>query len=276
MTGVRVVWLLAWLVSGAMPDAASTPSQKTVMARAGTVVARYTDELPRLVATETLSQELTPHADNPTGLSATRRLVAEFAWVTLPGEPEAIAFRDVIEVDGQPVGAKRTRLVDLLHGSGGSKWSQALAILEESARHNLLPGSRNFNLPTVVVFFLRPDRQARFSWKRRSQASAPVWELEFRERSRPTMIRTGDGRSIYSRGRVWIEAATGAILRTDLELEFDRVDYTLTTRFERVAAMDLVLPTRLDERYRTPGEVVTGSATYTNYRRFQTGARLVP
>ena len=27
--------------------------------------------------------------------------------------------------------------------------------------------------------------------------------------------------------------------------------------------MDLVLPTRLDERYTTPDEVVTGTATYT-------------
>ena len=42
------------------------------------------------------------------------------------------------------------------------------------------------------------------------------------------------------------------------------------------AAMDLVLPVRLDERYTTPDEIVTGSATYTNYRRFQTGARLIP
>ncbi len=72
---------------------------------------------------------------------------------------------------------------------------------------------------------------------------------------------------------MWIDAATGAILRTELELEFDDVAYTLTTRFERVAAMDLVLPVALDERYATPDEIVTGSATYTNYRRFQTGAR---
>lgn len=246
------------------------------MARAGTFVARYADELPRLVATETLSQELTPDPDDASGRSAARRLVAEFAWVTLPGESEAIGFRDVIEVDGQPVGPERRRLVELLHGSREASWSHARAILEEGARHNLAPGSRNFNLPTVAVFFLHPERQARFSWKRRSAANAPVWELAFRERSRPTLVRRGDGRPVFSRGRVWIEAATGAILRTDLELEFERVDYALTTRFERVAAMDLVLPVRLDERYESPdGVVVEGTATYSNYRRFQTGARLV-
>jgi hypothetical protein len=272
---VRTFWLLAWLAVGATPDAASTPSQKTVMARAGAFVAGYTDELPRLVATETLTQDLTP-PPGQTFDQTRRRSVAEFAWVTLAGESEALGFRDVIEVNGNPIGSERARLVDLVHGPGGGTWPQARAIIEQSARHNLVPGARNFNLPTVAVFFLHPDRQARFSWKRRSASDAPVWQLEFRERRVPTFIRQGDGRPIVSRGRVWIEVATGAILRTELELEFNDVAYALTTRFERVAAMDLVLPTRLDERYTTPDEVVTGTATYSNYRRFQTGARLLP
>lgn len=274
MITVRAFWLVAWLAFGGMPDAASTPSQKTVMARAGAFVARYTEELPRLVATETLTQDLTP-PPGQTFSQTRRRSVAEFAWVTLAGESEAIGFRDVIEVNGSPTGSERARLVDLLHGPNRGTWSQARAIIEQGARHNLVPGSRNFNLPTVAVFFLHPDRQVRFSWKRRSAPEAPVWQLEFRERSGPTLIRQGDSRPIVSRGHVWIDTATGAILRTELELEFEDVAYTLTTRFERVAEMDLVLPVRLDERYATPDEVVTGSATYTNYRRFQTGARLV-
>jgi hypothetical protein len=258
-----------------MPDVASTPSQKTVMARAGAFVARYTEELPRLVATETLVQELTAGRDDAVEVSR-RRSVAEFAWVTLPDVVDPIGFRDVIEVDGQAVGPGRKRLVELLHGSQQANWAQARAILQESARHNLSPGSRNFNLPTVAMFFLLPELQGRFSWKRRTETSAPVWELEFRERRRPTLIRQTDGRPVFSRGRVWIEAATGAVLRTNLTLKMDPIGgYTLTTRFQRVAAMDLVLPFRLDELYATPDQVVTGSATYTNYRRFQTGARLI-
>ena len=124
----------------------------------------------------------------------------------------------------------------------GRAWAQARAVLEEGARHNLAPGSRNFNLPTVVVFFLHPERQKRFSWKRRSDARAPAWELEYRERDRPTLIRHGDGRSVFSRGRVWMDAASGAVLRTDLVLELDTFAYELTTRFERVAAMDSCCP----------------------------------
>jgi len=245
------------------------------MARVGAWVVRYTAELQRLVATETLTQEFAgarPQAEEQTH----RQSVAEFGWVALPGDFEAIGVRDVIEIDGRPVGSGRSRLVDLLHGPADGTWSQARAILEEGARYNLAPGSRNFNLPTVAMYFLHPDRRTRFSWKRRSLASAPVWELEFRERERPTVIRAGNGRSVSSHGRVWLEAATGAIMRTDLELEFDESTYALTTWFEHVAEMELVLPVRLDERYTRRDGVVTGSATYTNYRRFQTGARLLP
>jgi hypothetical protein len=270
-----MAWLMVGLVAGAMGEADAPPSQKTVMARAAAFVVRYAEELPQLVATESLVQELT-RPGNDTTVAAQRRLVAEFAWVRLPGDSEAIGFRDVIEVDGRPAGPDRQRLVDLLHGSGQASWSQARAVLEEGARHNLAPGSRNFNLPTVAAFFLHPERQKRFSWKRRSDARAPVCELEYRERDRPTLIRQGDGAPVFSRGSVWIDAASGAVLRTDLLVELDkRVAYLLTTRFERVAGMELVLPVRLDERYATPDEVVTGSATYSNYRRFQTGARLV-
>jgi hypothetical protein len=280
---VRVLWLVTGLAVGVVPLAGSPPSQKDVLRRATAFAVRLADELPRMVATETLVQELTTPSAAGQSISkfltrrrvpTTRQSVAEFAWVAFSGEIDPIGFRDVVEVDGQPVGA-RTRLVDLLHGSGQGTWSQVRAILQEGARYNLSPGSRNFNLPTVVLFFLLPERVPRFSWKRRTDAAAAVWELEFRERDKPTLIRQSDGQPIFSRGRVWVEVASGAILRTELVLKLDPVVYTLTTTFERVAAMDLILPVALDERYASPEETVTGRATYSNYRRFQTGARLV-
>ena len=281
---MRVLWLVIGLAVGVVPLAGSPPSQKDVLGRATAFAVRLADELPRMVATETLVQELTtPKTAAGQSISkfltrrripTTRQSVAEFAWVAFSDEIDPIGFRDVVEVDGQPVGA-RTRLVDLLHGSGQGSWSQVRAILQEGARYNLSPGSRNFNLPTVVLFFLLPERVPRFSWKRRTEANAAVWEVEFRERERPSLIRQGDGQSAFSRGRVWVDVATGAILRTELVLKFDPIVYTLTTTFERVAAMDLILPVALDERYTSPEETVTGRATYANYRRFQTGARLI-
>ena len=258
-----------------MGETDSPPSQKAVMARAAAFVERYSEQLPHLVATETMSQQLTRKLrfliEN-----VGRQSIAELGWVPVADVHEVIGVRDVVEVDGQRVGASGQRLVDLLHRPGGGTWAEARAILDEGARYNLGPGSRNFNLPTVVVYFLQADRQPRFRWTRRSAASAPLWEIEFRERSRPTVIRTGDGRSVNSRGKVWVETATGNVVRTRLDMKVDGTIYAIDTRFEYVAPMDLVLPVALDERYETgDGTIVTGAATYGNYRRFQTGARLI-
>lgn len=256
--------------------AQAPPSTRLVLDRAGALVARYLDELPRLVARESMTQHAAPTGDGTGAVAGPgRQWVAEMAWVALPGEAEALAVRDVVEVDGVAVRGAGSRLVRLLHGPGPGDWATARAILDEGARHNLAPGSRNFNLPTVALFFLHPERRARFSWTRRSPARDAVWELDFRERQRPTIVRGVRGEQVYSRGRVWIEADSGVVRRTRLHLTLDPVVYTLDTTFDHVPEVGLVLPTRLDERYAAPDRVVVSTATYGAYRRFQTGARLM-
>ena len=234
------------------------------MARAGAFVARYTDELPRLVATETLvagadarrrpatdsSAELRPRGDRSRSLRGSH----------FPARSEAIGFRDVIEVDGQPAGPSARDWWICCTAPARPAGRRRARFFRKGARHNLVAG-----VPQLQPADRRAVLPAARARSRDSvgsggpRPSAPVWELEFRERDRPTLIRQGDGQPVFSRGRVWIEAATGAILRTELVLEFDDVVYTLTTRFERVAAMDLILPVALDERYASPEEIVTGT-----------------
>ena len=209
-----------------------------------------------------------------------RRLVAEFGWVAFPGSTDVVGVRDVVEVDGRPVTTERERLQSLLHGSQAGAGAEVRRLLDEGARYNLnvYQGTRNLNLPTLVLFFLHPQAQPRFSWSRRSPPSAALWEFEFKERDGPTFIHGGmDGRErVVSRGRVLIEATTGVVRRSELRLYFHEINYTLVTTFERVAALDLVLPARLEERYETSTDVVVGTATYDNYRRFETDARILP
>ena len=271
---MRVAWTSWLLVAASAIVLARAPSQKDVIERAGRYVLAYGDALPALVATETTEQHARAARIGGAVEVPFRRLVAEFAWVALPEAPEVIGFRDVVEVDGMPVTEHRARLEQLLHRGDGGTWAQVRAMLEEGARYNLAPGSRNFNLPTVVVFFLHPTQRARFAWSRTS-ADLSEWELSFKERGRPTMIRQGDGNPVFSRGRVRIDTATGAITYTELRLEFGAIRYLLRVRFAPNPALGLTLPAQLDEEFADPSGIVTGSATYTNYRRFQTGARLV-
>jgi len=209
-----------------------------------------------------------------------RRLVAEFGWVAFPGSTEVVGVRDVVEVDGRPLNTERERLQSLLHGSQAGSGAEVGRLLDEAARYNLTVnhGARNLNLPTLVLFFLHPKAQPRFSWSRRSPQSAPLWEFEFKEREGPTFIHGGaDGlERVVSRGRVLIEPTSGVLRRSELRLRFDGINYTLVTTFDRVAALDMVLPVSLEERYETSSDSVVGTATYDNYRRFETDARILP
>src|SRR5262249_15745409 len=150
----------------------------------------------------------------------------------------------------------------LLHSNSPTSIDDATRLLNEGARYNLAEGSRNFNLPTVALFFLHPQTQSRFKWSRRSPSSASVREFEFKGRERPTVIRTGDGVPVFSRGTVQIDVGTGEILRTQLIVHIDKLDYTLVTEFAPVKAMGMTLPVRLEERYVTPSGTITGEATY--------------
>src|SRR5262249_45526899 len=156
------------------------------LARAGRRVLEYQAELPHLIATETSVQLATA----PRGAlleASQRRLVSEFGWVSAGNMPDLLCVRDVIEVDGRPLGGSdRSRLQSLLHGGDLATYDGTNALREESARFNLVEGSRNFNLPTVALFFLHPETQSRFKWSRGPSTSATTWVLTFRERDRPT------------------------------------------------------------------------------------------
>jgi hypothetical protein len=272
---LRVVGGLLALGLALLPasgDAATR--QRDVLARAGARVLTYQAELPHLIAIETSVQHAIPPPGGVVEVPE-RHLIAELGWIAAPG-PDLIGVRDDTVVDGRVLrSGERSRLQWLLHGSGDTPLDHMTELLDEGARYNLAEGSRNFNLPTVALFFLHPDTQARFKWSRKSPATSATWQFEFKERGRPTIIHAGDGTSVVSRGLVDIDPATGEVLRTELTVHIDNLDYTLVTRFGRVPSMEMRVPVSLEERYVTPSGTITGVATYDNYRRFETSARIL-
>ena len=241
-----VVAAMALFVLPMAADGAG-PSQKDVLARAGRRVVQYQAELPHLIATETSVQRATAPRGGLVEVQE-RHLVSELGWVSAGTMPDLVGVRDVVEVDGQPLhGGERLRLQMLLHGSGPTTPASVTQLLNEGARFNLAEGSRNFNLPTVALFFLHPETQSRFKWSRQSSASAATWVMTFKERAQPTIIHTGDGASVFSKGQVEIETATGEVRRTELTVHIDELDYTLTTTFGRVTSVDMNLPMSLAE-----------------------------
>ncbi|HMC76679.1 MAG TPA: VWA domain-containing protein, partial [Vicinamibacterales bacterium] len=179
--------------SAPAPAAPATAAREAgldeVMARVGEYAAGYGQQASVIIGLEHYEQRLL----SVTGSETSRRQsIAEFALVKTGDAIGWSGFRDVIEVDGRRVGNRQDRLQTLFK-SGKPDAGEARRIADEGARFNLGPARRNFNEPTAALFFFMPSLLPRFAFTRKGESvidGATVWEVEFKEQARPTLIRT--------------------------------------------------------------------------------------
>jgi hypothetical protein len=271
--------------------AAQNTSLPELLTRAGAYAVDYHRQLQVIVAEERYVQRssaaLRPEAGARTPQSAgddaeERTLRSDFMLLRgIAGEDAWFAFRDVFEVDGRPVNGRRGRLEQWLADSHSGFMHRARALALEQARYNIGPVMRTINVPTLALEFLRPDRQKRFRFRHTGVTSVDgvaVSVVSFEERRRPTMIRTPGGKDIVARGTLWMETETGRVVRTELRTgERDRreVQATITVTYAFVPRLDLLVPASMQERYLARGSEIACTASYSNFRRFETDARIV-
>lgn len=259
-----------------------------VLQRLGRYVSEYGQQASLIVGIEHYTQ----HYENaPVGQPSDRQSTAEYALVKTARAAEWAGFRDVIELNGKPVPDRRDRLRQVF-GAGTPDVSEARHIADESARFNIGPTRRNFNEPISALFFMLPARQPRFAFTRKGGAKLggiDAWQIDFEEKSRPTIIRTSEGRDAPSRGTLWIVAADGTVVRTKLLLSgFAGVESrcSIDVAYRRDPRLGLWLPERMSEQYAAKVQdnplggrtattaIVTATATYSNFKRFETGATM--
>jgi hypothetical protein len=249
-----------------------------VLARLDTYLERYEMIVATVVAEEHYSQalELTSSPEN----RLTRTLISDYALARATGGHAWTGFRDTYAVDGQPVRDREDRLLALMAEGSESAARQALRISRDNARHNLGEDvvSRTINVPTVALDLIHRRHRSRMSVEKRGEEiidGRRAWVLSWRERDRPTILRTPDGRDRRARGAMWVDPATGEVLRTDLSWDGQPSGF-IVVHYRRDERLDTLVPETMLEEYRGARGLVTGTATYTNYRRFQTAARVVP
>lgn len=257
------------------------PSLKDVLGRLGAYVASYGEKASVVVATERYSQEVMS-ARRPT---IRRVMVADFAIVKTEGPAGWVGFRDVLEVDGRPVADRNDRLLKLVTDAGGSA-DEARRLSDESARFNIGPILRNFNVPTTTLFFFTTANADRFRFKRKAIAADGTWEIDFRETGRPTLVRTPEGTSIPCEGTLWVRAADGAVVRTLIRMSdfaprgsgAARGAAVIDVTYARVEPLAMWLPATMTEAYDgTRGlewDRLVTRAQYSGYRQFQTAIRI--
>jgi len=265
---------------------AQGPTMAGVLKNAATYLDEFQRKLSGLVAEETYVQAVEIEGKpNPIRI-AERRLRSDLLLIKPPGADRYVEFRDVFEVDGKPVRERQDRLARLLRQPWASARGQVSAIIAASARYNIGNIQRNINTPVLALQFLDAAFQSRFEFKRATRAreqlqphgaaAAPadgvfrvateMWAIEYREKEKPTIIRTVNGRALPARGRFWINPSTGAILMTELVLDGGGVESTISVSYQSEPLMGLLVPVAMTETYRASPERVLGSATYGRFR----------
>ena len=297
-----VTLLVGGGVAAEQPASSPAPARnvRELVARAGRSVVDYGEKMSLVVGLERYTQWM--HGAGATQPKM-RTLVSEFALVR--AADDWVGFRDVLNVDGVAVEDRRDRLLTLLLNRSNDGLLQGRRIADESARYNLGAVQRNFNTPTMALFFLHPENQARFRYTKEGEDTVDgtrVWSVKYKETGRPTIVRTTTGRDVPASGMFWIDPASGRVFRTRMELRAEieqsaaldnpggshapvQATVSITVGYKADARFGLLLPSEMRESYevappsRTAGRetltTINCVATYSDFRTFETFGKLI-
>jgi hypothetical protein len=272
-------WLCGFLLAvpyQAPANRSSGAATDALLAAVATWLDSYERSLPAIVGEEQYTQRAS--VEGRIGFEA--RTLRSDVLVVADDEYGWVVFRDVFEVDGRPVRNRDERLAELFLKPHADRHEQARRITAEGTRFNLDAGGynirRSVNNPHVALRFLRRQAQARSRFRitgsaRVDRLSATVLELE--EQATPRLIGSTD--AAPTRGKFWIDTASGRVLRSELSLESGVAGQKTTTARTRIRVsyarderMGEWLPSSMEEEYRVGAALVEGSARYSGFRRF--------
>jgi hypothetical protein len=253
-------------------------SVELLLGRAGWYVLDFLEKFSNVVSEETYLQDSSVAMQSAAVLgragtaARSRVLKSDFLLVSVNSAREWVPFRDVFEVDGQPIRDRQQRLARLFLKPSPDSLEQAISIQEESARYNLGNMRRTVNNPVLGIVVAEGDAQSRFKYslgKIDSKVGPNVWTVEYKEVTSPAFIRGRSDLDLFAHGRIWIEADTGRIMRTEVLLEQPTLRARITTSFRFDDRFGIAVPYEMQEEYKFDSGVrVTAVATYARFRRF--------
>jgi formylglycine-generating enzyme required for sulfatase activity len=261
---------------------AQAPQKEEILRRTALYVAKFIGQFSNVVAEEVYVQDsvgtlpIMPMGRGgslggpPPPQSRHREVKSDFLLVKV-GPAEWIPFRDVYEVDGQKIRDREGRLAKLFLQGSATSMEQARQISLESSRYNLGAMQRTVNTPILSLLYLQQDAQPGFRFtlgKREVDAGENVWIVDYKETGRPTLVRGARNIDVPSAGRFWIDAETGRVVKTELQLDTPGIHARLTTTFRRDERFQIDVPFEMIERYALDRGTVTATASYSRFRRF--------
>ena len=247
----------------------------------------YEPRLSELISDELMVQQNvrgSRSAGGGIGAPEFRTLKSEVAFIALPGDAGWMGFRRVLKVGSDDVDDALGSLNTVLAGGAGDDYARARNMLSQSARFNL-GTPRTINLPNLPLEVLHPRHAPRFSIRlageERVRGKRTI-KLVLVENVAPTIIRSFDNHDMRSIVSAFVEAESGRLWRAEVitrdpgptKFAFDHV---ISVEFMEHRALGLLVPATMHEVFFAgQNRNAFGDATYSNYRRFQTSARIVP
>jgi len=273
-------------------QAQPTPNMDALVSRLGAYLLEYEQQLSTVIAQERYKQSETQFEPGAAADVAgntrirTRSLDSEVAFLRLPGNAEWFGVRHVLIVDGRKIEGNTPGLLATVTSGEIEQAARIRAIVLASSRHNL-GSARTINMPTVPLELLHPKHRRRFVFTLGSTTTVArlrVQEIRYRELNEPSIILYPKGRSMLARGSVWV-TPDGRVLRVTLHLAFPHQlvvnvrtgDNELRVDFAANDALAMLVPRELREDFELAGGGrFQGRATYSQFRRFTTAARIIP
>ncbi len=246
-----------------------------VLQRATAYVANYEAELGNLIGTEEYLQTWT----NGRPARKTSRRTTSDVLIIQVGK-EWAALRKVNRVNGAKVQKNEEGFGEAFGSTPADNVKRLVQMKTESGEYNLGDVVRDINSPTFALKVLRESEVWRFSFEHTGTekvSGAPVWVIRFTERGLQTLVRGDRGELLHSTGTLWIEPATGRVLKTQFLVENPYTKQPVRARTEvsysRAKTLDLLVPHTMIEHYDTTGSVIECLADYSNFRRFEVNVK---
>ena len=270
-----------------MMAAVASPAQDldSVTARASNYVVDYEQELGTVIAEEQYSQTaiwVRPSAALGSARRVRRerrRLLSDYLILRAGGL--WIGFRNVLEVDGREVTERRDEFEAFFRETGELTRAQLAQLVNASAEYNIGDIRRNFNLPTFALMVLRPSLIDRFQFDKIEEETGEevnAWMIGFKEHVRPSFVSGVLRDEPLLSGRLWIDPATGRVLRTEVIIDTEKgsMNAEIRVRYQLDPRLGMWVPVEMEERYEIRNHEIEGKATYANFRRFEVEVKLVP
>ncbi len=295
-------WPPALIAMGRLRSFESTSDTDllVILSRAAAYVDRFEGSFSTVLMEEHYSQSA--HVKTYGSGIATRTLDTErqiesemlFSWI--PQDRKWLDVREVHAVDGSASANGSERLQDIL-SHPEDRLSRLRHLRDEGARFNIGNIERNFNEPTFVLQFLDRSSQYRFEFERAGEThihGIPTDKVTFVETFKPSFITGEEARDLLVSGSIWIASRTDDIIRTQLLVRDPTANTAaeVTVDFSYEPRLRMSIPTRMTEHYDqrilvrtkaltggmtvvTREERIACSASYDQFRRFETSGRLV-